>query len=200
MLTAKKVWGYVTTPYHCVPVLNKVFSKQEIEHLLQAEVFELYSFENKTLQEYVLVLISDNWVFVEGLLVSRTLLISATVRSIGIGGRISQQKSRLEFSYLNGNQFVTHKTALYLNRAQYSEIKQVLKQCCKAPVPASGTTKSAEEMYNAILPEIEDHKSKLWYLLTHDISDFQYKSETASETNCKPYKKKRSQKEAERNG
>lgn len=169
-LTARKAWDYVTTPCHCVPILNKVFSKQEIEHLLRTEVFELYPFENKTLQEYVPILISDNWVFAEGLLVSRKLLISAAVCSIGISGRISQQKSRIEFLYLDGNRFVTHKAAIHLKRAQYSEIKQVLKHCCKAPT--SGTTKSTEEMFNAILHEIEDRKEKLWYLLTHDTSDF----------------------------
>ncbi len=60
ILTARKAWRYVTTPCHCVPVLNKILSRQDIEQLLQEENFELYPFEDEELKKYMPVLVSKN--------------------------------------------------------------------------------------------------------------------------------------------
>ncbi len=200
-LTARKAWRYVTTPCHCVPVLNKALSKRDIEQLLQGEIFELFPFQDADLQKYMPVLVSENWIFVEGLLISRKLLLRGTVlRDIVTSGGINRKTSRLVFTYLNGIQFQTRKTNLYLDSERYGEMKKALVLLSQVSVPLSCTQVSIVEKYNAILPEIQDSKEKLWYLLTHDVSDIRQDYEAAFAPNREPHKKKRSQKVAERKG
>ena len=200
VLTAKRTWRYVTTPCHCVPVLNKVLSKQEIEKLLQGEKFELVPFENADLQKYIPVLVSENWMFVEGFLISRKLLLGGTVLRDGVtSGGINRKASRLVFFYLNGSQFQTRKTHLYLDGKRYDELKNALGQISPVSIPSSTATEAIVKKYNAILPEIQEPKEKLWYLLTHDLSDIRQEYEALSAPKQEPHKKKRSQKAAERN-
>ncbi len=200
-LTARKAWRYVTTPCHCVPVLNKALSRQDIEQLLQGEIFELFPFEDKALQKHMPVLVSENWMFVEGLLISRKLVLRGTVvRDTVTSGEINRKASYLVFFYLNGIQFQTRKTCLYLAGEQYDEMKKALAQIFQVPVPLSCSQTSILEKYNAILPEIQDSKEKLRYLLTHDISDIRQEYEAMFAPNREPHKKKRSQKIAGRKG
>ena len=59
-------------PYHSVPVLNHVKTKEELKEALQGECFEKVQFEHKMLRKYVPVLISENWVVIAGRLIPRT--------------------------------------------------------------------------------------------------------------------------------
>ncbi len=200
-LTARKAWRYVTTPCHCVPVLNKAFSKQNIEQLLQGEIFEQFPFADEDLQTYMPVLVSENWIFVEGLLISRKLLLRGTVRrDVVTSGGINRKASRLVFSYLNGIQFQTRNTTLYLDGERCGEMKKALASIPQVPIPLSCAQPSVVEKYNSILPEIQDPKEKLWYLLTHDISDIRQEYEAMFAPNHETHKKKKSQKVAERKG
>ena len=72
ILTARKVWRYIRLPYHSVPVLNHVKTKEELKEALQGECFEKVQFEHKMLRKYVPVLISENWVVIAGRLIPRT--------------------------------------------------------------------------------------------------------------------------------
>ena len=201
ILTARKAWRYVTTPCHCVPVLNKTLSKLDMEQLLQGEQFELFPFEDEELQKYMPVLVSENWMFVEGLLISRKLLLGGTVlRNPVTSGGINRKECRLVFSYLNGSQIKTRKTSLYLERERYDEIKKALAQIAPVSIPRPNASPSIAEKYNAILPEMQDPKEKLRYLLTHDISDIQQEYEAMLAPNPEPHKKKKSQRVAERKG
>ena len=59
----------------------------------------------------------------------------------------------------------------------------VLKRMTGMRYPRCAPEKIVEK-YNTILPEIQDKKEKLWYLLTHDISEIkqEYKATFAPET------------------
>lgn len=65
-LTAKKAWRYILTPYHCMPVLNRILSKEQMKKLLVGEHFREVSFEDEDLKKYVPVLVSENWALIEG--------------------------------------------------------------------------------------------------------------------------------------
>ena len=95
VFTAKKVRSYVLTPYGCIPVLNKIFSGEELQTLLKGERFEPVSFENEDLQKYMPVLLSENWALLEGMLISRKLLLTVYTSS---GRKVSYIKCR----YLDG--------------------------------------------------------------------------------------------------
>lgn len=200
-LTASKVWQYVTTPCHCVPVLNKLFSRQEIEQLLMGENFTEFPLEDASLKKHMPVLVSDHWMFVEGMLVSRQLLLGGTVLrdAVTVGG-INRRSSRLVLFYLDGSKIRTHKTGLYLTGEKSEEIKKALDQIARISIPSSCSQSSIAEKYHTILPEMQDPKEKLRYLLTHDISDIRQEYKTVFVPNREPHKKKRSQKSAERKG
>ncbi len=195
-LTARKAWRYVTTPCHCVPILNKELSKRDIEQLLQGEIFELFPFKDEELQKHMPVLVSENWMFVEGLLISRKLLLGGTVdRDSVTSGGINRKASRLGFFYLNGIQFQTRKTYLYLTGERYDEMKKAMVQIAQVPIPVSRAQTSIVDKYNAILPEIQDPKEKLRYVLTHDISDIRQEYEAMFASNREPHKKEKKQKD-----
>lgn len=40
LFTARKVWRYIRLPYHCIPVLNHIQTKEELKEALQGECFE----------------------------------------------------------------------------------------------------------------------------------------------------------------
>lgn len=71
IFTARKIWRYIQLSYHCVPVLSHIKAKEELKESLQGECFEKVMFQNSLLQKYFHVLISENWVVMDGRLFSR---------------------------------------------------------------------------------------------------------------------------------
>lgn len=71
IFTARKIWRYIKLSYHCVPVLNHIKTKEDLKESLQGECFEKVMFQNSLLQKYFHVLISENWVVMDGRLFSR---------------------------------------------------------------------------------------------------------------------------------
>ena len=66
-----KIWRYIKLSYHCVPVLNHIKTKEELKESLQGECFEKVLFEHNILRKYFPVLISENWVVMNGRLFPR---------------------------------------------------------------------------------------------------------------------------------
>lgn len=163
VFAAKKVWRYVLTPYGCIPVLNRIFSRKELQTLLKGERFEPVSFENDDLQKYMPVLLSENWALLEGIIISRKLLLTVRIYS---GRKVSYIKCR----YLDGKRFSTRTTYLHLYGKRSEEMGKVLLQIPRIDFPEDCPDKIAER-YGELFPEKKDSKEKIWYLLTHDVSE-----------------------------
>lgn len=163
VFTAKKVWRYVSTPYGCIPVLNRIFSRKELQILLKGERFEPVSFENDDLQKYMPVLLSENWVLLEGIIISRKLLLTVSIYS---GRKVSYIKCR----YLDGKRFSTRTTYLDLYGKRNEEMGKVLSQISRIDFPEVRPDKISER-YGELFQEKKDSKEKIWYLLTHDVSE-----------------------------
>ena len=69
--TVRKIWRYIRLPYHSIPVLNHIKTKEELKKSLQGECFEKVIFEHKILRKYFPVLISENWAIIDGRLIPR---------------------------------------------------------------------------------------------------------------------------------
>ena len=179
IFTAKKVWHYVLTPYGCIPVLNKIFSREELQALLKGERFEPVSFEDEDLQKYMPVLLSENWVLLEGILISRKLLLTADVYA-------GKKFSYIKFWYLDGKRFNTRTTYLHLYGKRNEEMGKVLSRISVIHFPDTPSDKIAEK-YGELFPEIKDEKEKAWYLLTHDVS----RAEQAYQEMFPPYIRKK---------
>ena len=172
-LTAKKAWRYILTPYHCMPVLNHILSKEQMKKLLVGEHFREVSFEDEDLKKYVPVLVSENWALIEGILISRKLAISLYIDAIV---SISRRSSRIKGMYLNGETFCTRTTDLYLGGKYSGEMPEKLEEICQIHFLNRAWMTRQEpirEKYLTILPEISDERQKIWHLLTEDISDIQ---------------------------
>ena len=172
-LTAKKAWRYILTPYHCMPVLNQILSKEQIQKLLVGEQFQEVSFEDEDLKKYVPVLLSENWALIEGILISRRLAVSVY---IDFSISISRRSSWIKGMYLNGETFRTRSTDIYLGGKYSDEMTGKLKEIRQIHFLNSVWMTRQEpirEKYRTILPEISDEKQKMWHLLTEDISDIQ---------------------------
>lgn len=170
--TARKAWRYIITPYHCVPVLNKVLTKKQIQHLLQGEQFDLFSFENEDLQKYMPILLSENWALIEGLLVSRKFALRGDINGYTMGRKIS----RIGITYLNSEQFQTRTIDIYLQGERSTEVRNLLEHISGIHFPWCASNKIAQK-YNAILPEIKNPQEKLYYLLSHDIFEIKHEYE-----------------------
>ncbi len=198
--TARNVWCYVTLPCHCVPVLNRIFSRHELEQLLMEETFTEFPLEDADLQAHMPILVSEHWMFTEGCLISRQLLLGRTIlRSTVTSGGVHRRSSRLVFYYLDGSKIQTRKTNLYLTGEKSQAIKKALDQIACISIPASCNQALIAEKYHAILPEMQDPNEKLRYLLTHDSSDMKQELAAALAPNHEPHKKKRSRTAADRN-
>lgn len=183
---ARTVWRYIKMPYHCVPILNKVLSKEQIQSLLQGERFERIPFENKNLQKYAPILLSENWAIIEGMLVSRKLMLRGDVYS----GIIDRVGSRIQITYLSGERFETRMTDLYLSGEYEKEVQDSMYCISKIHFPMIAIEKIAKQ-YADVLPEIQNPQEKVWYLITHDISQIKegYQAVLAPKRN--PRKKER---------
>ena len=110
--TAPKVWRYITTPYYCVPVINQVLSKKQIQSLIQGERFEPVSFEYEELQKYTPILVSENWGLIEGLLISKKLVVGLDIHDCRSYTPSIRRGTRMQAIYLNGEIFETPKTSI----------------------------------------------------------------------------------------
>ncbi len=98
-------------------------------------------------------------------------------------------------TYLNGQQFQTRKTDIYLDAKQRREMQSALYHIAGIHSHICASEKIAQK-YDAILLEILDSKEKLWYLLTNDVSGIKDAYEAMFAPTVK--RNKRSQKDAVR--
>lgn len=194
---APKVWRYIITQYHCVPVLNKVFSKKQIQSLLEGEQFELFLFEQEGLQKYTPVLVSENWALIEGLLVSRKLALRGDIDNGGIAIKETRTISRVKMTYLNGERFQTRAVDVYLNPKCQDELRDALNHITGIRFPRCAPEKIMQK-YDSILPEIQNPEEKLWYLLTHDVTEIKKEYEAIFQPENGPKKKGKRKKYAGR--
>lgn len=188
VFTVRKAWRYIKTPYHCMPVINKILSKEQMENLLKGEKFELVPFEDELLRKHTPILLSENWAVIEGLLVSRKLALR-----IEISGSVppARRLYSIRITYLNGEQFKTRPTGLQLVGEPGDEMQSMLYKIAKIHFPVCAPEKIRQK-YSSILPEIESLHDKLLYLLTNDVSAIkqEYESMFAPKTGTKKKSKR----------
>ena len=101
IFTARKIWRYIQLSYHCVPVLNHIKTKEELKKSLQGECFEKVMFQSSLLQKYFHVLISENWIVMDGRLFSRNEIKKIYYLHKGSIRNYEQVK----FIYSNGEEY-----------------------------------------------------------------------------------------------
>lgn len=60
------IFKYIRTSYHCAVVLNKDFTREDLEKMMIGERFNLVKFENPFLSKHARMFESKNWLLVNG--------------------------------------------------------------------------------------------------------------------------------------
>lgn len=66
---------YILTSYHCMPVLNQIFTKKELEKLLENEVFQKMSGSTENPLNRPELLESENWFCIHGKFISKNMAV-----------------------------------------------------------------------------------------------------------------------------
>ena len=122
VFTAKKLWRYIKLPYHSIPVLGNIKSKEELRASLQGECFEKVIFENDILKKYFAVLISEHWVVMDGYLIPR----SGIDKIYYFYGNQVRNYEQVKLIYSNGEAFSFPSERISANENRQKEILDLL--------------------------------------------------------------------------
>lgn len=122
LFTAKKLWRYIKLPYHCIPVLGNIKTKEELKASLQGECFEKVIFENDMLKKYFAVLISEHWVVMDGYLFPR----SGIEKIYYFYGNQVRNYEQVKLIYSNGEEFSFSSERISANENRQKEILDLL--------------------------------------------------------------------------
>lgn len=122
IFTAKKLWWYIKLPYHCIPVLNHIKTKEELKVSLQGECFEKVIFDHDILRKYFSVLISDHWVVIDGYLFPR----SGIDKIYYLHGNQVRNYEQVKLIYSNGEKFCLPSERISANEHRQNEISDLL--------------------------------------------------------------------------
>lgn len=169
--TCYRVMMYVKNPRHCMPYLNRILSKSEMNRLLEKERFRQAEFSSEWLKKYIPIYMSDNWLVARGTVISRKLAASACIRRSGISEKTDVL---LEVYYRNGQ-----KIKVNLNHSLSQELFKEL-----IGVLSEGWNISEEEMseedekkyigqlrweFQMDLPECKTEAEKIRFILQSDM-------------------------------
>ena len=120
------LWKYICLPYHCAVVLNKTQSKQELKAALQGECFEKVNFEHKSLSRDFYVLMSKNWVVIDGYMIPR----HGIEKIYYLHEPPFVRHEQIQFVFSNGETFFLHSDGSPDNELRQKEIANLLHQIC----------------------------------------------------------------------
>lgn len=164
ILTARKIWRYIRLPYHSVPVLNRIKTKDELKELLQGEYFEKVLFQNDILRKYLYALISENWVIINGFLISRK-----EVKKIYFlhESPISNYEE-FRFIYFNGEEFCLFTGKWSANANRQAEISELLHKISPEVIEKAETTNTSRKKDKSVIYWNMNYKGKfrrtLWFI------------------------------------
>lgn len=190
-LTSRKAYRYLLTPYHCIPALNKLLSKKQLQSLLSDESFAPAVFEHEYLKKYVPILVSENWILAEGMLFSRKLTLATSVYTSGTTGGSRNHFTNIRFFYLNGD-ILNRSLDIFLNPESEEELRTFLYGVMPEIAPDQFHEKLSErftQIYASLLPDISDSGEKMYELLTRNITEIRQTYKTAFAAKTKGKKK-----------
>ncbi len=161
--------------YRCLPYLNRVLSKSEIDSLMEKETFEQVLFSDEFLNKYVPIFKSKDWLVVCGMVISRKLSVMARIDYIGVLGPEKRfPHVRLEMFYMNGQWIkVDLGSGIYGDPKREKEIKNFFQEetGCLDDFwfgKRERVIGQIVEKYGKLLPEFEKESEKIRFLLQSD--------------------------------
>lgn len=75
LVTFKPIWKYVRTPYHSMPYFNKIFTKEELEELLENETFSDIEYLKENGMSEIDVAESEHWLRLNRRYLSKEMMV-----------------------------------------------------------------------------------------------------------------------------
>lgn len=164
ILSARKVWRYIKLPYHSIPVLNHTQTKEELRVSLQGECFEKVIFQHDILRKYFYVLISKNWVIIDGFLISRKVV----KKIYYLHENPVWNYEQIRFVYFNDEEFRLPSKRQSTNVLRQTEISQVLHEISPEVVEKVEDTNTSRGKDTSIIYWNMNYKGKfrrtLWFI------------------------------------
>lgn len=166
IFTARKIWRYIRLPYHCIPILNHIKTEEELKESLQGECFEKVMFQNSLLQKYFHVLISENWVVMDGRLFSRNEIKKIYYLHKGPIRNYEQVK----FIYSNGEEYQFPGSNKWCeDELRQTEVSNLLHKICSVVIEnAEDINTASKKKDKSILYWNMNYKGKfkrtLWFI------------------------------------
>ncbi len=156
----KRMKRYVSTPYHSIPVLNQILSKNQLEQLLDGEHFEPISFEEASMKQYPDIYRSQNWMLINGILFSKKLALCVTREH-------QRNATQLNVLYLNG---MTAKAKVDLNNGESSAF--VLKELTgyEGALKLHGKEEQLAQKFASFFPEQASNQERIAVFLSQDAT------------------------------
>lgn len=165
IFTARKIWRYIKLSYHCVPVLNHIKTKEELKESLQGECFEKVLFEHNILRKYFPVLISENWVVMNGRLFPR----HGVEKIYYLHESPVWNYEQIRFIYFNGEEYLSPSDKQTADELRQTEISNLLHKICPVVIEkAEQKTNTSNKKDKSIIYWNMNYKGKfrrtLWMI------------------------------------
>lgn len=182
----KKMKYYVCTPYHSVPTLNQILSKSQIEQLMDGEQFERVQFQDIDMKRYLDIYRSQNWMVVNGKLLSKKLALQVSVDR-------RNRESRLEVLYLNG-MTAKAKVGLDLCPPAYKAFGAVIEELKghSGSLVLRGKEDQLAQKFETIFPDCPSEQARMYAFLSQNVTEIRqeyFQAFTPPDTRKKKKKK-----------
>ncbi len=164
----RKIKRYVSTPYHCIPMLNHILSKNQLEQLLDGERFEPIQSDNHSTNQYSEVYQSQNWILVNGSLFSKKMTLCFTVD-------YRNHDSWLNVIYLNG---MTTKIKVNINSGNTRDHKfrYIMNELigCKVPLKLYEKEEQLAQKFDSLFPDNISNQERIFTFLSQDVTQIRH--------------------------
>ena len=180
VVTLVPMLRYILCPYHSMPGLNRILSKEEMDSLMTREHFQQVRFSDEDLDRFHPIYRSANWLVAEGTAISKKLAVMAHLE-YGYGfKRHGFYRIRLEVYYLNGQKIKIQLGRWPIDSREREKARKLEQFLAEENIrmDALGGMGWKEKLqdriageYGSLPPELESEAEKIMYLLKNDTSE-----------------------------
>lgn len=180
VVTLVPMLRYILCPYHSMPGLNRILSKEEMDSLMTREHFQQVRFSDEDLDRSHPIYRSANWLVAEGTVISKKLAVMAHLE-YGYGfKRHGFHRVRLEVYYLNGQKIKIQLGRWPIDSREREKARKLEQFLAEENIrmDALGGMGWKEKLqdriageYGCLPPELESEAEKIMYLLKNDTSE-----------------------------
>ena len=147
-----------------MPVLNHIKTKEELKESLQGECFEKVLFQHSILRKYFYVLISENWVVMDGRLFPR----NGVEKIYYLHESPIENYEEIRLIYSNGEEYRYPSERWTANELRQTEVSNLLHKICPVVIEKAEETTASQKKEKSVVYWNMNYKGKfrrtLWFI------------------------------------